>query len=144
MHQSKLDSPGGRGPNVLPPYQGLYSLRARTSYRNGSWSLGLRLFQSLWKLTGISAAALSRCLSNFRARQMEHPLSRSRDSTRFGGKTSYRLMHSGPKEFLKQSKWSVSAVSLWTVEIVQRYFVIACTIRPYINKVNGQICDSFY
>ena len=52
--------------------QGLYSLSGKTSYRKISWSLeaarfGFRLFQSLWNLTGTSAAALPRCLSNFRA-----------------------------------------------------------------------------
>ena len=52
--------------------QGLYSLSGRTSYHKISWSLeatrfGCRLFQSLWNLTGTSAAVLPRCLSNFRA-----------------------------------------------------------------------------
>ena len=51
---------------------GLYSLSGRTSYRKISWSLeatrfGFRLFQSLWILTGSSAAVLPRCLSNFKA-----------------------------------------------------------------------------
>ena len=51
---------------------GLYSLSGKTSYRKISWSLEaarfrFRLFQSLWNLTGTSAAALPRCLSNFRA-----------------------------------------------------------------------------
>ena len=50
---------------------GLYSLSGRMSYRKISWRLeaprfGFRLFQSLWHLTGTSAAALPRCLSNFR------------------------------------------------------------------------------
>ena len=54
------------------PLQGLYSLSGKTSYRKISWSLeaarfGFGLFQLLWNLTGISAAALPRCLSNFRA-----------------------------------------------------------------------------
>ena len=51
---------------------GLYSSSGKTSYRKISWSLeaarfGFRLFQSLWNLTGPSAAVLPRCLSNFRA-----------------------------------------------------------------------------
>ena len=50
---------------------GPYSLSSKTSYRKISWSLevarfGFRLFQSIWNLTGPSAAALPRCLSNFR------------------------------------------------------------------------------
>ena len=55
-----------------PRNQGLYSLSGWTSYRKISWSLeatrfGFRLFQSLWNLTGTSAAVLPRCPSNFRA-----------------------------------------------------------------------------
>ena len=86
---------------------GLYSLSGKTSYRKISWSLeaarfGSKLFQSLWNLAGTSAALLprclsKRCLSNFRAiRPLQHPISRLRDFTRFGGKTSYRLVNRGP------------------------------------------------
>ena len=51
---------------------GLYSLSGKTSYGKISGSLeaarfGFRLFQSLWNLTGTSAAVLPRCLLNFRA-----------------------------------------------------------------------------
>ena len=83
-------------------HQGLYSLSGKTSYRKISWSLeaarfGFKLFQSLWNLAGTSAALLPRCLSNFRAiRPLQHPISRLRDFTRFGGKTSYRLVNRGP------------------------------------------------
>ena len=82
--------------------QGLYSLSGKTSYRKISWSLeaarfGFGFFQLLWNLTGISAAALPRCLSNFIApRSLQHPISRIRDFTRSGGKTSYRLVNRGP------------------------------------------------
>ena len=53
-------------------YQGLYSLSGKTSYRQISRSLeaarlGFIMIVSLWHLTGISAAVLPRCLSNFRA-----------------------------------------------------------------------------
>ena len=81
---------------------GLYSLSRKTSYRKISWSLeaarfGFKLFQSLWNLAGTSASLLPRCLSNFRAiRPLQHPISRLRDFTRFGGKTSYRLVNRGP------------------------------------------------
>ena len=83
-------------------YLGLYSLSGKTSYRKISWSLdaarfGFKLFQSLWNLTGTSAALRPRCLSNFRAiRPLQHPISWLRDFTRFGGKTSYRLVNRGP------------------------------------------------
>ena len=75
-------------------YLGLHSLSGKTSYHQISWSLeaarfGFKLFQSLWNLAGTSAALLPRCLSNLRAiRPLEHPISRLRDFTRFGGKTS--------------------------------------------------------
>ena len=91
--------------NTLPwggVNQGLYSLSGKTSYRKISWSLEAarlwsKLFQSLWNLSGTSAALLPRCLSNFRAmRPLQHPISRLRDFTRFGGKTSYRLVNRGP------------------------------------------------
>ena len=92
---------------LIPHWQsywhlGLYSLSGRTSYRKISWSLeaarfGFKLFQSLWHLTGTSAAQLPRCLSNVRGiRSFWHPISRLRDFTRFGGKTSYRLVNRGP------------------------------------------------
>ena len=82
---------------------GLYSLSGKTSYRKISWSLeaarfGFELFQSLGNLAGTSAALLPRCLSNFRAiRPLQHPISRLRDFTRFGGKTSYCLVNRGPE-----------------------------------------------
>ena len=52
--------------------QGLYSLSCKTSYRQISWSheaarLGVIIIVALWNLTGISAALLPRCLSNFKA-----------------------------------------------------------------------------
>ena len=55
-----------------PATQGLYSLSGKTSYRQISRSLevarlGVTIIVSLWNLTGIAAALLPRCLSNFRA-----------------------------------------------------------------------------
>ena len=82
--------------------QGLYSLSGKTPYWKISWSLEaarfrFKLFQSLWNLAGTLAALLPRCLSNCRAIQpLQHPISRLRDFTRFGGKTSYRLVNRGP------------------------------------------------
>ena len=87
---------------IKPWYQGLYSLSGKTSYRKISWSLeaagfGFKLFQSLWNLAGTSAELLPRCLSNFRAiRPLQHPISRLRDFTRFGGKASYRWVNRSP------------------------------------------------
>ena len=83
----------------------LYPLSGKTSYRKISWSLeaariGFKFFQLLWHLAGTSAALLPRCLSNFRAiRPLQHPISWLRDITRFGGKTSYRLVNRGPGPF---------------------------------------------
>ena len=63
---------GNRNSDVI---QGLYSPSGRATHRKISWSLktarlGFRLFQSLWNMTGTSTAALSRCLSNFRAMRL--------------------------------------------------------------------------
>ena len=80
-----------------PHLPGLYSLSGRTSYRKISWSVEaarfmFRLLQSLLNLTGISAAALP----NVRAiESLQHPISRLRDTTRFGGKASSRLVNRG-------------------------------------------------
>ena len=81
---------------------GSYSLSGRTSYRTISWGLqaarsGFSLFQSLWNMTGASAEALTRCLTNFRAiRWLQHPISRLRVFTRSYGKTSVRLVNRDP------------------------------------------------
>ena len=69
---STHESPMNQCTGLYTCHQGLYSLSSKTSYRKISWSLeaarfGFRLFQSLWNLTGTSAAALPWCLSNFRA-----------------------------------------------------------------------------
>ena len=85
---------------------GLYSLSERTSYRKISRSVevarfGFRLFQSLWHLTGTSGAALSRCLSHFRAiRSLTHRILHLRDSTRFGSKTCECLVNRIPGIFM--------------------------------------------
>ena len=83
-------------------HQSLYSPSRRTFYRKISWNLeavrfGFRLFQSLWNLTDTSAAGMPRYLSNCRTiRWLQDPISLHRDFTRFGGKTSYRLVNIGP------------------------------------------------
>ena len=99
--------------------QGLYSLSRFTCYRKMSWSLevamiGLRLFQSLWNLTGTAAAALPRFLSTFRE-TIKQPIARLGDFTRFGGKTPYCVVNTGPvqrvflqfKLFKKTRTWPV-------------------------------------
>ena len=57
---------------------GLYSLSGKTSYCQISRSLeaarlGVIMIVSLWNLTGISAAVLPRCLSNFKAIESLNP-----------------------------------------------------------------------
>ena len=75
-----------------------------TKHRKISWSreaarLDVILIVSPWSLTGISAALLSICLSNFRATvQVYTRISRFRDFTRYCGKTSYRLVNRGRGE----------------------------------------------
>ena len=81
---------------------GFYSLSRRTAYCKISWSLeAARLVAimtiSLRNLTGISAAMLPMCLSNFRAiEKIQTWTWRLRDFTRFCGKTSVRLVNRGP------------------------------------------------
>ena len=102
---------------------GLYSLSGKTSYRKISRSLEaarfeFKLFQSLWNLAGTSAALLPRCLSNFRAiRPLQHPISRLRVFTRFGGKTSYRLVNRGPG----RSMCGLWGAIVWEGTRVRRY-----------------------
>ena len=90
-------------PCIMWNAPGPYSLiNCKTSYRKIAWSLdvtgfGFRLYQSLRNFNGTSRAALPRCLSNWRAiRSLLHPISRLRDFTRSGGKTSHRLVNRGP------------------------------------------------
>ena len=77
-------SPHAHWGTVIP---GLYSLSGRTSYRKISWSFkaerfGFTLFQSLWKLTGISAVVLPRCLWSFREMiSLKHPISRLHETS---------------------------------------------------------------
>ena len=65
-----------------------WSLSGRTSYRKTSWSIEatrfrFSLFQPLWKLIGISPAALPRWLSNSRAmRWLLSPIARLRGTSR--------------------------------------------------------------
>ena len=84
-------------------YLGLYSLSGETSYLKISWSheaarFGFILFQSLCNLTGASAASLPRCLPNTVI------ITSYLAASRFGGKTSYRLVNRGPWQQPKQCK----------------------------------------
>ena len=94
-----LDQIRGR-PIGRQPLTGLYPLSGRTSYCTITWSLkalrfGFWLFKTLWNCTGMSAAVLPRCLSNCKTARWSHYIVWLRDFTRFGGKTSYRLMKRG-------------------------------------------------
>ena len=65
-------SPADRMPAQIQTQPFPYSLSSKTSCRQISWSIeatgfGLRLFQSLWYLTGSSERAQTRGLANFRA-----------------------------------------------------------------------------
>ena len=80
---------------------GLYSLSDKASYRQISWSLeaarlDVIMIVSLWNLTGILAALLPTCLSNFRAiRKVYTLISCLRDFTRSCGKTSGLVVNGG-------------------------------------------------
>ena len=76
------------------------SIHSAVRRRKISWSLEaarfrFKLFKSLWNLTGTSATALPRCLSNVKA--IHNPISRIRDFTRFGSKRSYRVANKRPR-----------------------------------------------
>ena len=67
--------------------QSLYSLSSKRSYRQTSWSVEAARFDatkrvSICNLTGISAAPLSMCLSNFRAIEKSKPDSRGLQTSR--------------------------------------------------------------
>ena len=89
--------------------QGLYSLSGRTSYRKISWNLeavrlGVIMIVLLCNLTGISAAKLPMCLSNFRAiEKVEARTSSLRDFARICSTTSARLVNRCPGLPLKQN-----------------------------------------
>ena len=99
---------------------GLYSLSGRTSYCKISWSIEavifrVKLIQSLCNLTGTSAAAPARCLSNFRAiRSLEHPISRLRVFTRVFGNASYRLVNRGPASHISLQTFTNTEPLPWT------------------------------
>ena len=95
---------------------GLYSLSGWTSCRKISRSLEAgrfrsRLFQSLWNLTGISAALLPRCLSNFKTIwSLWHPILRPRDFARSYGKTSVPLVNRGPISSIMKELYHVRSL----------------------------------
>ena len=105
--------------------QGLYSVSGRVSYHKISGSLEAAILDvimivSLWNVTGISAALLPRCLSNFEAiGKVETRISRLRDFTRSYGKTSTRLMKRGrPGSFLdhhKEQPIGNVCLTIWTL-----------------------------
>ena len=83
----------------------LYSLRSKTPYRQISQSLeaerlDVLIIVSFSNVTGVSAAPLPRCMSNFRAIGIIYTqISRLGDFTRSRGKTSFRLRNRGPVLF---------------------------------------------
>ena len=100
---------------------GLYSLSGKTSYRRISWSLeaarfGFKLFQS------------------------QHPISRLRDFTRFGGKTSYRLVNRGPGSYsLCLSHYISSSLNTrwWPRYLWDNMFTLLCIDDGFLFITNG-------
>ena len=98
-------------------YQGLYSLGRRMSYRKISWSLeaarlDVIIIVSLRNLIGISAALLSRSLSNSRAiRKVQTRISGPQHFTRSCGKTSVRLVNRGPES--SRNAFIFHKICLW-------------------------------
>ena len=81
----------------------IHSLSNKTTYCHILWwlkamRLCLIIIVLLWNLTGILAALLSRCLSNFRIiGNAQIWISQLRESTRSCGKMSVRLVNRGPR-----------------------------------------------
>ena len=108
---------------------------------------GFKLVRSLWKLTGDSAAPLPRCLPNFRAIWLWwNPISRLRDFARFGGKTFYRSVNTGPEIFVAllfaphkandaQNAFSCLDKSKWNV----RHYVFGDHRELLTKLINYQI-----
>ena len=99
----RVDFEFNRTPHTSPSAvgSGTLSTKRTTSYRKILWSLeaawlDVIMFISLWNLIGISAALLSRCLSNFRAiGKVYTRISRLRVLTRSCGKTSVCSVNRG-------------------------------------------------
>ena len=89
------------------PFMGLYSLSGKTSYLHTSWGfeaarLNVIIVVSFWNLTGISAALLSRCLSNLRSiGNIQTRISRLRVFTSCGKTSTTEAMNIN----LCQIKW---------------------------------------
>ena len=76
---------------------GLYSLSRQISRSLEAARLDVIMTVSLWKFTGISAAMLPKCLSNFKAiEKISNRIPRFRNFTISCGKTSVRLVNRGP------------------------------------------------
>ena len=86
---------------VLLPLLGLYSLSSKTSYRQISWSLkparlDVIMILPFWHFTGISAAVLPRCRSNFKTIwKVLIGILQLRNFKKSCGKTYIRLVNRG-------------------------------------------------
>ena len=121
---------------------GLCSQSGKTSYSKISWSLEaarfrLKLSQSLWNLRGSTAAAVLRCISNFRTiHKLKHPISQIWDFTRFGDKTCYRLVNRVPWHL--QARWWSSLGPVYLCDsIIKRseWFIFSIYLRDRIKTV---------
>ena len=102
------------GPEFTHCEDGCLFTKRTDVYSKISWGLetarfAFTLLQSVWNLTGTSAAVLPRCLSNIRTiRSLQRPILRLRDFTRFGCKTSARLVSVDPglyRELSTDNQW---------------------------------------
>ena len=93
-----------------------------------------------WSLTGASAAALPRCLSNFRAmRSLYHPISRLRDFTRSSSKTSVRLVNRGSGWY---SYWHKPLILFFTHQAPQILLQQPLAGRPEARPTRVRYGDS--
>ena len=86
-----------KGASCIRGFTVFLSFRIEEYGRNQQGCVIWELYQSLCNLTGPSAAALPRSVSNFKAIwSLSHTITRLRDFARFGGKTSYHLLNKCP------------------------------------------------
>ena len=119
--------------------RGLYLLSGRTSYREISWSfevvrLDIPMIISFWDLTGILAAPLPSCLSNFIAiGKVETRIPHLRDFMRSRGKMS--VHHLGKRVIAQCCFTGIIPTLHWGNSSVLMYiyiYIYICGIDHYL------------
>ena len=135
----------------MRPTLGFYSLSGWTSHHKNSWKLEAErldvvMIVSLWNLTGISAALLPMCLSNFRAiEKVWTRISRFRNFARSCGKDANPLNEKRPRWRSAEIRWKLMEMHLklllmvpspsWMYQFVFYHFavIIWCPMDVPVN-----------